>query len=163
MSNSGAPAPLESAPETHFSTSDRPVKRTLYKPLGFLFLGLAILGIIVPLMPGTPFLLLSAWFFARSSEAWHARLLANDITGPMIRNWEERRCMAYRAKVVAIVSMLGAGGASVLFAVDDPRTKAFGIGLLAIGTVFVLRIPTCEKCSRGEGEVGLDPLERDQP
>lgn len=126
------------------------MKRTLYKPLGFLFLGTAILGILVPLLPGTPFLLLSAWFFARSSEAWHRRLLANEVSGPMIRNWEESRCMTFRTKLVAIVSMLGAGGASVLFAVEELWLKSLGVGLLAIGTLSVLRIKTCEACAEQE-------------
>jgi uncharacterized membrane protein YbaN (DUF454 family) len=128
------------------------VKRTLYRPLGFLFLGLAILGVLMPLLPGTPFLLLSAWFFARSSEAWHRRLLANEISGPIIRNWEENQCMQFRTKLVAIVSMLGAGGASVLFAVEAAWLKGLGIGLLTLGTVFVLRIKTCEACAGGELE-----------
>lgn len=123
------------------------MKRALYKPLGLVFLALAIIGVLLPLLPGTPFLLLSAWFFARSSEAWHQRLLANEVSGPMIRNWEERRCMTRRTKVVAIVSMLGAGGASVLFAVDQPWLKVLGVGLLSIGTVVVLRIRTCRDCS----------------
>ena len=65
----------------------------------------------------------------------------------MIRNWEENHCMAFRTKMVAIVSMLGAGGASVLFAVQELWLKGLGIGLLSIGTIFVLRIKTCEDCA----------------
>ena len=118
--------------------------------MGFLFLGLAILGILLPLLPATPFLLLSAWFFARSSEEWHQRLLANEVSGPMIRNWEQRRCMTLRTKLVAIVSMLGAGGASILFAVDAAWLKALGVALLGIGGFVVLRIRTCPECAGDE-------------
>ena len=134
------------------------MKRTLYKPLGFVFLGLAILGVVLPLLPGTPFLLLSAWFFARSSETWHRRLLANEISGPMIRNWEENRCMALRAKIVALVAMLGVGGASILFAIDPLWLKVLGIGLLAVGSVVVLGIRTCETCANygRESNLGLE-------
>jgi len=119
------------------------MKRTLYKPLGFLFLGLACLGIVMPIVPGTPFLLLSAWFFARSSERWHRWLLASELFGPLIRNWEENRCISLWTKVVAIVSMLAAGGASVVFAVESPALKLLGIALILTGTVTVLRIKTC--------------------
>ncbi len=122
------------------------MKRTFYKPLGFLFLGLAVLGVLLPLLPGTPFLLLSAWFFARSSEKWHRRLLEHDMTGPMIRNWEENRCMSRRAKTVAICSMLVAGGISVVFGVQQTWLRITGIVLLAIGTTVVLNIPSCEDC-----------------
>lgn len=123
------------------------VKRTVYKPLGFLFLGLALLGVLLPILPGTPFLLLSAWFFARSSERWHRWLLEHELTGPMIRNWEERRCIARRTKVVAIVSMLLAGGASVVFGVQQTWLRITGVVLLAIGTTVVLRLKTCEACA----------------
>ena len=123
------------------------MKRTVYKPLGFLFLALALLGVFLPLLPGTPFLLLSAWFFARSSEKWHRWLLAHELTGPMIRNWEERRCIARRTKVVAIASMLLAGGASVTFGVQQTWLRVSGVVLLAIGTTVVLRLKTCETCA----------------
>lgn len=124
------------------------MKKTIYKPLGFLFLALALLGVFLPILPGTPFLLLSAWFFARSSEKWHRWLLSHELTGPMIRNWEERRCITRRTKVVAIASMLLAGGASVTFGVQQTWLRVTGIALLAIGTTVVLRLKTCEACAK---------------
>ena len=123
------------------------MKHHFYKPLGFLFLALAVLGVFLPILPGTPFLLLSAWFFARSSEKWHRILLEHELSGPMIRNWEQNRCITRRTKVVAIVTMLLAGGASVLFGVQQTWLKLLGIGLLTVGTTVVLRIRTCETCT----------------
>jgi uncharacterized membrane protein YbaN (DUF454 family) len=121
------------------------MKKTLYKPLGFLFLGLALLGILLPILPGTPFLLLSAWFFARSSEKWHQRLLRSDLFGPLINNWEQNRCISGRTKVVAMVSMLLAGGASVLFGVESLGLKVAGLLLMSVGTATLLSIKTCPK------------------
>jgi uncharacterized membrane protein YbaN (DUF454 family) len=121
------------------------MKKTLYKPLGFLFLSLAVLGILLPILPGTPFLLLSAWFFARSSEKWHQRLLNSDLFGPLIRNWELKRCISGRTKVVAMVSMLLAGGASVLFGVESPGLKIAGLILMGVGTTTLLSIKTCPR------------------
>lgn len=120
------------------------MKKTFYKPLGFLFLGLAMLGIVLPILPGTPFLLLSAWFFARSSEKWHQWLLASELFGPLIINWEQHRCISRRTKAVAIVSMAVAGGASVIFGVDSMTLKLLGLSLMGIGTLTLLSIPTCE-------------------
>jgi uncharacterized membrane protein YbaN (DUF454 family) len=119
------------------------MKKTLYKPLGFLFLGLALLGILLPILPGTPFLLLSAWFFARSSEKWHQRLLRSELFGPLINNWEQNRCISGRTKVVAMVSMLLAGSASVLFGVESLELKVAGLLLMSVGTATLLSIKTC--------------------
>jgi uncharacterized membrane protein YbaN (DUF454 family) len=121
------------------------MKKTLYKPLGFLFLGLALLGILLPILPGTPFLLLSAWFFARSSEKWHQRLLKSELFGPLINNWEQNRCISGRTKAVAMVSMLLAGSASVLFGVESLELKVAGLLLMSVGTATLLSIKTCPK------------------
>jgi uncharacterized membrane protein YbaN (DUF454 family) len=121
------------------------MKKTFYKPLGFLFLGLAVLGILLPILPGTPFLLLSAWFFARSSEKWHQRLLNSDVFGPLIRNWEQNRCISGRTKAVAMVSMILAGGASILFGVESLALKFAGLILMSVGTMTLLSIKTCPR------------------
>jgi hypothetical protein len=121
------------------------MKKTLYKPLGFLFLALAVLGILLPILPGTPFLLLSAWFFARSSEKWHRRLLNSELFGPLIRNWEQNRCISGRTKAVAMVSMILAGGASILFGVESVGLKFTGLILMSVGTLTLLSIKTCPK------------------
>jgi len=119
------------------------VKKTIYKPLGFVFLGLAILGILLPILPGTPFLLLSAWFFARSSERWHQWLLNSQLFGPLIGNWETNRCISRRTKAVALLSMVFAGGSSIIFGVDALGLKIAGLVLMGIGCVTVLSIKTC--------------------
>ena len=132
------------------------MKTSLYKPLGFLFLGLAILGILLPVLPGTPFLLLSAWFFARSSEKWHQRLLRSGVFGPLIRNWEENRCIACRTKLVAMVSMIVAGGASIIFAVQDPTIRIAAGCLMTVGVITLISIRTCDR----EGSDPIDTAKR---
>ena len=119
------------------------MKVPTYKALGFLFLGLAILGIGLPVLPTTPFLLLSAWLFARSSEKWHRWLLGNETFGPVIRNWESQRCISLRTKLMSIALMLGVGGTSVILAVNDPRIKLAALALMAVGCITVLSIKTC--------------------
>ena len=121
------------------------LRATAYKSLGFLFLGLAVVGVLLPVIPATPFLLLAAWFFARSSEKWHQRLLSSELFGPIIRNWEHNRCIGLRTKLVSIALMLGMGGTSVAFAVDDNRLKLAALVFMAIGCVTLLSIKTCPK------------------
>jgi uncharacterized membrane protein YbaN (DUF454 family) len=119
------------------------LRKTAYKSFGFLFLGVAILGVILPVLPATPFLLLAAWFFARSSQKWHQWLLHSEMFGPIIRNWEMNRCIGCRTKVISIALMLGMGGTSIAFAVDDIRIKLAALVLMTIGCVTLLVIKTC--------------------
>ena len=121
------------------------MRTTAYKSFGLLFLGLAIAGIMLPVIPATPFLLLAAWFFARSSEKWHQRLLQSELFGPIIRNWENNRCISRRTKIVSIVLMLGMGGTSVIFAVDDIRLKIAALVFMAVGCATLLFIKTCQE------------------
>ena len=111
--------------------------------LGFIFLGVGVLGIVLPVLPTTPFILLAAACFARSSEKWHRWLLANPTFGPMVRNWEQNRCISCRVKVIAIVSMLAVGGFSVFVALDSGAAKAIGAGLILLGMLTVSLLKTC--------------------
>ncbi len=118
--------------------------RHVYLLLGFVFVAVAGLGFILPVLPGTPFLLLAAWCFSRSSEKWHRWLLESELFGPIIQNWEENRCISLRTKIVAITSMLLVGGASIFLGVDDPRLRLLAVLLITAGAVTVLSIKTCE-------------------
>ena len=117
--------------------------RRVYKPLGLTFLALGAAGLVLPVLPTTPFVLLAAWFFARSSEQWHQRLLQSELFGPMIRNWEERRCVSGRAKLVGIGSMLVAGSASIIFALSNPWARLGTAALMLVGAATLASIPTC--------------------
>ena len=119
----------------------------LYKFAGFLFVGLATLGVFLPLLPTTPFLLVAAGCFARSSEKWHRWLLSNRVFGPMIKHWEETRSISYSTKIVALLSMGIFGGYSLVFALTDPIFRLLGVALMAIGLYSVLRLKVSEPAS----------------
>jgi uncharacterized membrane protein YbaN (DUF454 family) len=127
----------------------------IYKLLGFLFLGLACLGFILPVLPGTVFLLVSAWCFGRSSEKWHQWLLTSDLFGPIIRNWEENRCISLRTKIVAIGSMVLVGGTSIFFAVQALWLQITAAILILVGAIVVLSIRTCDPDTPGDTETPL--------
>lgn len=122
------------------------LKQRLYKPLGLTFLLLGAAGILLPVLPSTPFVLLAAWFFARSSPQWHDRLLRSELFGNMIRNWESRRCISLRTKLVALLSMLAAGTASIAYGMEDLTLRIITVVLLVIGGIVVLSIKTCPDC-----------------
>ncbi len=74
--------------------------------LGGICLGLAFLGVLLPLLPTVPFLLLSAFFFAKSSNRVHDWLLTHNIFGDMIKDWYERGAIDKKAKYFSTLSIL---------------------------------------------------------
>jgi uncharacterized membrane protein YbaN (DUF454 family) len=140
------------------------LKRHLYRLLGFFFLALGAVGIFLPLLPTTPLVLLATGCFARSSERWHQWVLKNPTFGPMVKNWEERRCVSMRVKWIAYLSMLVVGGYSVLFAVEPLWARLAGSLLILVGLVTVSRLDICSRV-RPEALLpgtGIDPEQRVQ-
>ena len=79
--------------------------RPVFFLLGWLALGLGLLGIPLPGLPTTPFLLLAAFFFSRSSTRVHDWLTGHALFGPPIRDWAERGAISRRAKALALLAM----------------------------------------------------------
>jgi uncharacterized protein len=87
---------------------DRPSprrSRPLWLGLGYCSLALAALGVALPLLPTTPFLLLAAWAFGRASPELRQRLRANPRFGPMLRDWEEHGAISARGKRASLTGM----------------------------------------------------------
>ena len=74
--------------------------------LGFAALATGLIGIVVPLLPTTPFLIVAAWCFARSSQRLHDWLYGHATFGPMLRDWDTHRVIPNWAKVCACTAML---------------------------------------------------------
>jgi uncharacterized protein len=81
--------------------------RVLYRILGGISVALGVIGIFLPIMPTVPFMLLAAFFFAKSSPEWEAKLLADPRFGPHIRAWRERGAISKRGKLFGIVGLTG--------------------------------------------------------
>jgi uncharacterized membrane protein YbaN (DUF454 family) len=132
--------------------------------LGFFFLALGAVGIFLPLLPTTPLVLLATGCFARSSERWHQWVLKNPTFGPMVKNWEDRRCVSLRVKWIAYLSMIGVGGYSVLFAVEPVWAKLAGSLLILVGLVTLSRLDTCAQATPEAllSRTGIDAQQRVQ-
>lgn len=85
--------------------------------LGTLSAGLGILGIFLPLLPTTPFLILAAACYARSSQRFYNRLLNNRWFGSYVRNYRERRGISLKIKIISISTLWITITCSTLFAV----------------------------------------------
>ena len=86
--------------------------------LAYISLALGILGIALPVLPTTPFILVAAYAAARGSERLHAWLLAHAVMGPMIRDWNENGAVSRNAKWLATTMMVLT---AVMLLVFSPR------------------------------------------
>ncbi|MCL6283487.1 YbaN family protein [Ruegeria sp. 2012CJ41-6] len=77
----------------------------LWATLGLICVGLAVIGVVLPLLPTVPFLLLAAFFFARSSSRLHDWLLSHRLFGPMIDDWHSSGAIRPGAKKAATLSV----------------------------------------------------------
>ena len=118
--------------------------RPLWILLGCTSLALGIAGVVLPLLPTTPFVLLAAWAFANGSPRLHAWLLANPTFGPMIANWQRHGAIAPRAKLFAVLSMAGVFGLSFVLGAPE-RVIIIQAVILPATCLFILTRPSGPK------------------
>lgn len=82
------------------------LKKPLLVAAGWLFVGLGVLGIVMPLFPTTPFLLLAIWAFSKSSPELAERIRNHRVAGPYIRDWQDAGVIPLQAKVAAAAMMI---------------------------------------------------------
>ena len=115
--------------------------RALFTAAGCLWVGLAVVGAVVPLMPSTVFLIAAAWCFARGNARLYRRLRRHPLYAP-VRAWRAGRGLSVPAKVAAISSITLTFSLSIIFIVQQPFLKmllaGFALGLCA----YLVRQPT---------------------
>lgn len=82
------------------------IKNYILLSLGFLCIILAFLGLFLPILPTTPFLILAAFLFSKSSKKIHGWLLAHRIFGPIISDWEEHGAISVKTKWISSISLI---------------------------------------------------------
>jgi len=128
----------ERAPQLHRS---RWVRGLLWVA-GTVSLVLGLIGVLLPGLPTTPFVLLAAACYAKASPRLHAALLSHRLTGPLLRDWEAHRSLTRRTKTVAVGSMLLMVSFSIWSFQGRLVVQLLLLALGAIGAWVVLRIPT---------------------
>jgi uncharacterized membrane protein YbaN (DUF454 family) len=109
--------------------------RGLFFVLGLASVVLGVAGIFLPLLPTTPFLLLAAACFARSSDRFYHWLLNHPLLGATVREWQQYRSIPRRTKWVAIATMAATLAVSVAFFVTH---AALQIALALFGVVLAV-------------------------
>ncbi len=101
------------------------IKRTAFIVLGHLFVGLGFMGIILPLMPGTVFFIIAAYFYARGSKKFYNWLLNHRLIGVHIKNYQAGK-ITLKGKIVSIASM----NIAILLSIFLVKPPLFVIGIL---------------------------------
>jgi len=111
--------------------------------LGTLSLSLGIFGIIVPGLPTTPFLLLTAGLYLRSSKTLYNWVISNRLVGPYIVNYNKNKGITRKVKIKAISLMVAMISLSTIFFIDTLTLKLIVISLGIIGAiVLIFVVPT---------------------
>lgn len=88
--------------------------RLIWLYLGHFFVGLGLVGVFLPILPTTPFILLASACYSRGSEQFNTWLLNHPVFGPPLRDWRVQKIIRPKAKIVASISIFVAIGVVVL-------------------------------------------------
>jgi uncharacterized protein len=105
---------------------------------GTISLAIAILGIFLPVLPATPFLLITAGLYIRSSDKLYQRLMDHKVLGPYIKNFQEKRGMPKKTKIIALIMMWTMILISFFFMLDTLPLRLTIIALGLIGSSVIL-------------------------
>ncbi|MEQ1781193.1 MAG: YbaN family protein [Hyphomonadaceae bacterium] len=123
-----------------------PLTRPMFFVAGLFFVGVGIVGYILPVMPGTIFLIIAAACFARSSSRLETWLLNHPQLGPSVKAWRANGAIPRRIKVVAITSMVVSFGLLLFAHISPEWMTAAGVVLLACA-LFVATRPEGPKAA----------------
>ncbi len=126
----------------HFGKKLTPAQRYLFLVAGTISLGLGILGIPLPLLPTTPFLLLSAYCYARSSRRFYYWLINHKHLGKHIHNYWEHRGIAPRVKFGAIAFLWISMALTAIFAMDSIWMRLVLLVVAIAVTIHIAAIKT---------------------
>ncbi len=123
----------------------RSCKKILLIIAGTLFLILGVVGIFIPLLPTTPFLLLAAACYARSSQSCYEWLLNNRWFGNYIRNYIEGRGVPLKVKRVTLILLWIVIGSSILFVIQSFYIRLILVGIAIGVSIHILRLRSLEQ------------------
>lgn len=120
-----------------------PLVKIFFNVAGTFFVALGIAGIVLPLLPATPFFLLASACYVRGSERLHSWLINHRHLGPYIRNFREHRGMPRRAKIYTLLLLWASIGFSI-YTVPILGVRLLLVVVALVATTMILRLRTIE-------------------
>lgn len=125
--------------------------KILLNVIGCIAVFLAVLGVFLPLLPTTPFLLLASACFVRGSDRMHRWLRYHPVFGEYLRNFEDKRALPRRAKVVSLL-LLWPSMTYSIYLVKPMLLRIMLLGIAVSVTFMILRMKTLEAAEREQGQ-----------
>ena len=120
------------------------VARAVYGALGFLFLGLGIVGIFIPVLPTTINVILAAFFFFRSNDRMYQYLMSHPRFGPALRDYRAGLGIPRRVKVIAVSAVVATFAVTILLTIHTTTGRVVMVTLALAIIAFILTRPTKE-------------------
>lgn len=141
----GAGRPGQSTERTPSGVPDVPnvcgIRRVAYVLSAALLVALGFIGLFLPGLPTTPFLLVASWLLAQSSPRLNRRLLESRLLGPALRSWQQHRAVSRRVKCLAVGMVMAAVGVMLFSSSLRPLATAAVCLAAALGLVVIYRLP----------------------
>jgi len=118
------------------------VKRILFSVLGTIFLGIGCIGIILPILPTTPFLLLAAACYVRGSERIHRWMIRNRVFGEFIKNYMEGKGIKSRQKVITLAFLWVMIIFTTVYMIENMIVRILLLIIALTVSVHILKLPT---------------------
>ena len=120
--------------------------RIVYIALGHLCMALGVVGIVLPVLPTVPFILLASVCYARGSRKFYSWLMNHRYFGPPLRDWNATRSLPARTKLFAVTLIALSAGWSIVFLIPLLAVKWFvGICCAVVASYLLFIIPTRKK------------------
>lgn len=128
-----------------------PILRGVLMALGWLWVGIAFIGVVLPGIPTTGPILLAAFFFSKSSDRFDHWLVSNRFFGGIVRDWRAGNGFTVRAKVIAVVAILISFTVTTVWFVTDPYARlAMWILATAIASYVITRPTKANEIARDQ-------------